>query len=218
MTEHVDGWLPDLVLGTLDDPTRAMVELHLEQCDRCSAEVVALTDALSDVALSIPPQQPSRTGLTRVLTSIIEEEQRDAPERAPRFGALTERLARFFEVTVERVNALVQLVDEPAAWSRGPAEGIKLVDIDVGGRFAAADVGFVLMAPEATFPHHRHVGGELVLVLEGAFIEDDGTVVRAGELQDLAANTRHSFKALGEGCILAVIIREGLDFAAPCSG
>jgi putative transcriptional regulator len=116
------------------------------------------------------------------------------------------------------VNTLVQLVDEPAAWSRGPADGIKLVDIDVGGRFATADVGFVLMAPGATFPHHCHVGGELVLVLEGGFVEDDGTVVRAGQLQDLAAGTRHSFTALGEGCILAVIIREGLDFAPPPVG
>ena len=88
----------------------------------------------------------------------------------------------------------------------------------MGGRFASTDVGFVLMAPGATFAHHGHVGGELVLVLEGGFVEDDGTLVRAGQLQDLAAGTRHSFTALpDEGCILAVIIRDGLDFAPPPS-
>ena len=61
MTEHVDGWIPDLLFGTLDDATRAMVELHLSRCERCASEMVSLTGTLSDVALSIPPERPSRT-------------------------------------------------------------------------------------------------------------------------------------------------------------
>jgi anti-sigma factor ChrR (cupin superfamily) len=77
------------------------------------------------------------------------------------------------------------------------------------------DAGFVRLAPGATFPYHRHIGGELVLLIEGSFIEDDGTVVRAGEGQDLAAGTSHSFTAPPDaGCILAVLIWQGLDFGA----
>jgi putative transcriptional regulator len=216
MNEHVDGWIPELVLGTLDGPTRATVEVHLEGCDRCAAEVIAMGEALSVIALSLPPERPHPAVLTNVLTSVIEEQQRRGERTLrDRFGALVERLAAFFEVTSDRARTLVELVDEPAAWSRGPAEGINLIHLQAGARFALADVGFVRMAPGATFPHHRHVGGELVLVLEGGFVEDDGTVVLSGATQDLAAGTSHSFVALPEGCVLAVIIRDGLDFGGP---
>ncbi len=211
--EHVDGWIPELVLGTLDAPTRATVEVHLERCDRCAAEAVAMGEALSIVALSLPPERPRPTVLTSVLASVIEEQQRRG-ERTfrDRLGALVDRLAAFFEVTAERARALVELIDEPAAWSRGPADGINLIHLQAGARFAEADVGFVRLAPGATFPHHLHVGGELVLVLEGGFTEDDGTVVLGGATQDLAAGTSHSFVALPEGAVLAVIIWDGLDF------
>lgn len=220
MTDHVDGWITDLLLGALDEPTRAMVEHHLGRCERCAARVASLGEAFSAMALSIPPVRPSRTVLTSILASVIEDEQRRSPERAPapRLQAMTSRIADFFQVTLERARALVELVDEPAAWSRGPARGIALVHLEAGVRLAGADVGFVRVDPGATFPRHGHLGGELVLVLDGGFVEDDGTLVRAGQTVDVAVGTWHSFVALpGEGCILAVIIREGLDFTTPCS-
>jgi quercetin dioxygenase-like cupin family protein len=212
MNEHVDGWIPELVLGTLDDPTRTSVEGHLESCERCAAEVVAMGETLRAMALSVPPERPDPALRTSLLASIVEQDTGDGG--ADRFGELTGRLARFFELPLRRVRALVELIDEPAAWSRGPAEGIKLIHLEAGPRFAAADPGFVILEPGATFPHHRHVGGELVLVLQGSFADADGTVLRAGDSQDLASNTSHFFTAQDQGCILAVIIWEGLDFTA----
>jgi len=212
MNEHVDGWIPELVLGTLDDPTRASVEGHLASCDRCAAEVVAMDQALCAMAISLPPRRPHPAARTSLLASIAEEEAQDA--QADRFGALTGRLADFFELPLRRVRALVELIDDPAAWSRGPADGIKLIHLHAGPRFADADPGFVILEPGATFPHHRHVGGELVLVLEGSFVDADGAVLRAGDTQDLASDTSHFFVAQDQGCILAVIIRDGLDFTA----
>ncbi len=212
MNEHVNGWIPDLVLGTLDGPTRASVEGHLESCDRCAAEVVAMGETLSAIALSLPIERPDPAARTNLLASIVEQETQEA--QVDRFGALTERLARFFELPLRRVRALVELIDEPEAWSRGPADGIKLIHLQAGPSFAAADPGFVILEPGATFPHHRHVGGELVMVLEGSFVDEGGAVLRAGDTQDLASNTSHFFVAQDQGCILAVIIWDGLDFAA----
>ena len=85
-------------------------------------------------------------------------------------------------------------------------------------RIAAADAGFVRVAPGATFPHHLHVGGEVVLVLEGGFVDEDGTVVRRGGEQEFAAGTSHFFVALPEGCVFAAVIWDGLDFTASRAG
>jgi quercetin dioxygenase-like cupin family protein len=112
------------------------------------------------------------------------------------------------------VKTLLELVDEPAAWRRGAADGITLIDFRGGTRVAGADAGFVRLAPDATFPHHRHIGGEVVLVLEGGFVDEDGTIVRRGDAQEFAAGTSHFFVALPEGCLFAAVIWDGLDFAA----
>ena len=169
-------------------------------------------ETLSAIALSLPIERPDPAARTNLLASIVEQETQEA--QVDRFGALTERLARFFELPLRRVRALVELIDEPEAWSRGPADGIKLIHLQAGPSFAAADPGFVILEPGATFPHHRHVGGELVMVLEGSFVNEGGAVLRAGDTQDLASNTSHFFVAQDQGCILAVIIWDGLDFAA----
>jgi putative transcriptional regulator len=210
MSEHIDAWIPELVLGTLDPPTRSTVESHLADCARCAAEVVAMGEALSGLAVALPPERPQPAARAELLTALAPEAQPPA-----RLASVAERVARFFDLTSERARALLALIDLPAAWTRGPADGVNLIDFEAGARYAGVDAGFVRLAPGATFPHHRHVGGELVLVVEGFFIEDSGTVVRAGEGQDLAAGTSHSFAAPPEaGCILAVLIWDGLDFAA----
>jgi putative transcriptional regulator len=210
VSEHVDAWISELVLGTLDPPTRATVEGHIESCARCAAEVVAMGEALSGLAVSLPPERPEPTARTNLLMSLSDD-----PQPPRRLASVVERVAGFFEVSIERARALLALIDEPAAWTRGPADGVNLIHLEAGPRYAGVDAGFVRLAPGATFPYHRHVGGELVLLIEGSFTEDDGTVVRAGEGQDLAADTSHSFTAPPEaGCILAVLIWEGLDFGA----
>ncbi|HYU16351.1 MAG TPA: zf-HC2 domain-containing protein, partial [Candidatus Acidoferrum sp.] len=100
MSDHVDVWIPELVMGTLDGPTRTTVELHLRTCDRCAAEAVAMGEALSALALSLPPERPSATLRTRVLSSIVEEQQRrDRRFEEGRFHGFVDRLAEFFDVT-----------------------------------------------------------------------------------------------------------------------
>ena len=217
MSEHVDGWIPELVLGTLDGPTRAAVEVHLERCDRCAAEVVAMGDALSLLALSLPPEPPPAILRTSLLTSVVEEQQRREARTAAgrgRFAAFADRLASFFDVGRERARALVELLADPAAWTPGPAEGIQLIHVEAGARFARADAGFVRMAPGVRFPHHRHIGDEIALVLEGGFVEPDGTVALAGDSHDLEAGASHDFVALpGEGCVFAAVVQGGIEFA-----
>jgi putative transcriptional regulator len=212
MRDHIDAWIPDLVLGTLDGTARSEVDLHLESCARCAGEVAEATAAFSEMALSLPPVRPQPSVFTDLLASIAEREPQRQGCSAHRFVDVIDQVARLFDLTAERVKTLLGLVDEPTAWRRGKAEGITLLDFRGGPAIAGADAGFVRMLPGVTFPYHRHMGGEAVLVIEGSFVGDDGTVVRRGEGLRFEAETRHAFTAREEGCLFAVVIWEGLDF------
>lgn len=212
MRDHIDAWIPDLVLGELDRTTRDAVEVHLEACPRCAGEVAEATAAFSDMALSLPPVRPQPSVFTDILASIAEREPQPEVGSTERFADLIDQVARLFDLTAERVKTLLGLVNEPTAWRRGKADGITLLDFRGGPAIAGADAGFVRMQPGVTFPYHRHVGGEQVLVLEGSFVGDDGTIVRRGEGLRFDPETRHAFTARAEGCLFAVVIWEGLDF------
>lgn len=215
MRDHIDAWIPDLVLGTLDSAARDEVQVHLELCARCAGEVADATAAFSDIALSLPPVRPHASVFTDILTSIAAGEPRpEGPTASDRFADLIDRVAEFFDLTRERVKALLDLVDEPTAWGPGKVAGISLLDFRGGARIAGADAGFVRLEPGTTFPYHRHVGGEVVMVLEGSFVGDDGAITRRGEGLRFAAETCHEFTARAEGCLFAVVIWEGLDFDA----
>jgi putative transcriptional regulator len=212
-SEHVDSWIPELVLGTLDGSMRAAVEAHLEACARCAGERAATEEALSLLALSLPPEPPHPSVRTEVLAAVVEEEQRRKGDTAAgRFAPFVERLARFFDVTAQRARALLELASEPLAWTPGPTSGISLIHLQGGPRFARADAGIVRLAPGARFPRHRHNGDEFGLILEGGFIDADGTVVRRGEQHDRAAGTSHDFVALPEGCTFAAVVIDGIEF------
>jgi putative transcriptional regulator len=213
MSEHVDGWIPELVLGTLEGSMRATVEAHPKSCARCAVERAATEEALSLLALALPPEPPHPSVRTGVLAAVVEEDQRrKGAATAGRFAPFVERLARFFDVTTERARALLELASEPLAWTPGPTSGISLIHLQGGPRFARADAGLVRLAPGARFPRHRHNGDEFGLILEGGFIDADGTVVRAGEQHDRAAGTSHDFVALPEGCVFAAVVIDGIEF------
>jgi len=211
VNDHVDTLIPELVLGTLEDELRADVELHLERCARCAAEATATGEALSLLALALPPEHPHPTARTRLLASVSEQRGLEPMGRG-RLAAFVDQLASFFDVTVERARTLVDLVSDRSAWTIGPATGVSLIHILPGPRFAGADAGFVRMAPGARFPRHRHTGDEAGLILEGGFTDESGVVVRAGERHQLAAGTSHDFVALPEGCLFAALVQGGIEF------
>jgi putative transcriptional regulator len=212
VNEHVDTWIPELVLGTLEDELRADVEHHLERCARCAAEAAATGEALSLLALALPPEHPHPTARTRLLTSVAEQQRGLEEVGGGRLGTFVEQLASFFDVTAERARTLIDLVSDRTAWTIGPATGVSLIHILPGPRFAGADAGFVRMAPGARFPRHRHLGHEFGLILEGGFTDESGVVVRAGERHELAAGTSHDFVALPEGCLFAALVLGGIEF------
>lgn len=102
-------------------------------------------------------------------------------------------------------------IDDGERWMAGPAEGVRLFHIDAGPALAGAITGFVRLAPGARFPHHRHVGHESVLVLEGSFV-DAGQTHADGEEVMMTPSSSHDIVAGPEGCLYLVVVMDGLAF------
>lgn len=74
----------------------------------------------------------------------------------------------------------------------------------------AQDTGFYIyrMAPGARSTPHRHGGAEEFLIIEGALIDNDGTVYGTGDVVWLAEGTEH-VSHTETGCLIAVYAEAG---------
>lgn len=205
MTAHVLEQLPELALGGLEADERARVEEHLAHCASCAREARAWTEVAGSLALSLPARARSTWVRARVLA---------AAEGRGRLARHGDALARFFEIPLDKANALLDAVDASDAWEPNPA-GIGLIHLAPGGRWAAmgADAGLVRFPAGIEWPLHRHIGEERHLFLEGAIrIDQTGQVLRAGDELVSAAGTEHSFHVLPESdCVAAVILEAGIE-------
>ena len=92
-------------------------------------------------------------------------------------------------------------------------DGVALLLVAPGPSLAEGSAAIGRLAPGARFPHHRHLGEETTLVLEGGLRDEDGREVWRGEELFKAAGTSHDFVVVGhEVCVAAVLAREGVVF------
>jgi anti-sigma factor ChrR (cupin superfamily) len=197
-----DEELAELALGTLTPAHRDALVRDLGADAVAVAEADA-AEALSALAVALPPAAPSPGLRDRLLASA----------RGPaRFAPFIDRLARLCDLAVDRAQALLASLSDPATWQASPGPNISLVHFDGGPRVAAADAGFVRVAAGTPFPDHRHVGEETVLVLQGSFIDSHGTEVRAGDIARMSTDSRHHFMAgAGEDLIYAAVVFGGIE-------
>jgi putative transcriptional regulator len=85
-----------------------------------------------------------------------------------------------------------------------------------GPRLEGAFCGFVKVGPGVTWPAHRHLGREYMLVLEGGFRQHDGVEVHPGQLHVMEEGSAHDFTIFDdETCISAAVIYGGVTFEDP---
>jgi anti-sigma factor ChrR (cupin superfamily) len=129
-----------------------------------------------------------------------------------RFDRFVVRLSDLLDLGVERVRSLLASTEDPGAWE-ALLPGVAVMHLPYGPGVVAADVGFVRVAAGLPFPYHKHLGEEHVLVLGGAFRDDDGRVLRAGDEDHKPAGSAHAFQVLeGEELLYLVILAGGVEF------
>ncbi|MBM4776668.1 MAG: transcriptional regulator [Archangiaceae bacterium] len=199
MGEHDDlqGLLAEYALGTLTPEERAEVDALLEASPAVVARLKELERSMSLVTAS---QKPPASAWAKVAASL---------EGGGRFEHLVPKLAEHFDVSEAAARALVSSFDDPASWSPGPAEGLELLTVAAGPKWAGYMTVVVRLQPGAQLPMHTHAAREQVLVLEGGYRDDQsGQEFWRGEIDVRAEGTSHSFTAVaGPPCICASVVQ-----------
>ena len=205
--QHIDDRIADLLLGDVSDGERETLEAHVAGCSRCADELTRAADAFADLALALPAEAPPPALRARVL----------ADARPPRLVAMLDKLASLFDITRARARALLDQLDDPAAWMDGPVPDSWVLMADgCGPKVAGAFCGFVKMGPRVKWPAHKHLGREYMLVLDGGFTQHDGVEVHPGQLHVMEEGSAHGFTIFpDETCIAAAVVFGGVSFEDP---
>jgi len=191
--------LPLYALGILEPDELQTVERAVAKDPLLAAELLAYQDTAHQI---VAPIEPSPAVKARLLASVGG----GALERfAQRLGAL-------FDVTVERARELLGLIERPASWE-AQVPGIALVHFDGGPAYAAADCGFIRLAPGAIFPFHKHLGEEASVILEGAVYDaTNDRLLEAGDEYVQATGTQHALVNKGSvDCVFAARAMHGIE-------
>jgi putative transcriptional regulator len=206
-TPHLDDRIAELLLGDVTDGEREQLEAHVASCPRCADELLHAADAFAALALALPAEPPPAALRARILDDL----------KTPRLAAMIDKLASLFDVGRAKARAMLELLDDSAAWMEGPVPNSWVMPVDGGGpKIKGAFIGFVKMGPSIKWPGHRHLGREHMLVLEGGFKQDDGVEVHAGDLHTMEEGSAHAFTIFDdETCIAAAVIFGGVTFEDP---
>lgn len=203
--QHIDALIPEYVLGVLDEKERLAVEQHLAACSRCAAEALSAEEALASFAFAtLAPVAPSGEARHRLVAATRPVE----PRRKLDF---LERLASFFDVSLDTSRALLEKASNPASWEPAAFPGLSLMHLLAGPKWAGADAGFVRFVGGTPFPLHDHLGDEYTFMLEGGVTFDDGRRFGPGEELYLKPGQKHSFEVWPEGCFYATVLYEGIE-------
>ncbi|HTL32373.1 MAG TPA: cupin domain-containing protein [Kofleriaceae bacterium] len=166
----------------------------------------ALAAELDSYLGLLTPVTPSPDVKARLLASI----------GSGRFERFADRMAKLFDVTLDRARELLGLVERDVSWEN-PMPGIALIHFDGGPACAAADCGFVRIQPGCTFPWHTHRGEEINVILSGTLRDSTGKVLQAGDELVQQASTQHDLTAGTDEVIYVARAMNGIEVSGPRS-
>ncbi|HEY0192042.1 MAG TPA: cupin domain-containing protein [Kofleriaceae bacterium] len=193
--------LPLYALGILEADEATTVERAVAADARLATELSTYQETAGQICAVTRPVAPGSDVFARLLASVGHG----------RFDAFATRMAKLFDVAVERARELLGLIERPASWVP-QIPGISLVHFDGGPAVAAADCGFVRLEPGATFPPHSHLGEELVTILSGQVRDaTNDRVLGPGEDYLQVEGSLHYLVCVGdEPCIYASRATNGI--------
>ena len=142
---------------------------------------------IPELGFALDPETPRPEVFQRLMQSVAETE---------RFAGFADRVAALMDVTVSRASGLLRAIDQAGNWEPGPLDWIQLFHLEGGPKVANAIVGFIRLEPGTVFPPHEHLGEEQVLILQGGYQDEAGSVHKAGDLVVGGAGESHFFPAV----------------------
>lgn len=126
-----------------------------------------------------------------------------------RFTPFVDRLMGLVDLPESATREKLAMISTPKAWVDA-FPGVRYRDFDGGPALAGVHAGLVRMAPGSVFPHHTHVGEERVLMLQGEVVDDQGKLMRAGDLVIGAAGSSHELTVVGDEEVIYAAVVENI--------
>jgi anti-sigma factor ChrR (cupin superfamily) len=195
---HVVDSLWEYALGTLAPEEHAEVLRHIGECASCATQLRDAEEAVSLVALDLPPKAPSPAVFERLMQST-----------QGRYEGLVDKLARMWDLGHAQIRALLEWM-KTADWEPSGIPGVDVLHLQPGPAAAHADAGFVRFVPGMEFPFHDHIGQELQLIMDGEMTDNSGIIYRVGDSMSMPVGSTHSFVIGADGCIIALSLEGGI--------
>lgn len=207
MTGDVRELLPLYALGILEGDEARVVERAVAGDAALAAELASYEQTAEAIGAAIEPVAPSPDVELQLMASV----------GSGRFEAFSDRIARMFDVTLDRARELLGLIERAASWVPQVVPGISFVDFEGGPAAAAADCGFVRLAPGTVFPPHTHLGEEMTTILSGRVHDvTNDRMLGPGDDYVRAEGTTHYLVCVGdEDCIYASRAMDGIALGGP---
>ncbi|MBW9262739.1 MAG: ChrR family anti-sigma-E factor [Candidatus Thiodiazotropha sp. (ex. Lucinisca nassula)] len=196
-----DATIMAYAAGTVSEGFSLVLTAHMELCSHCRERMSLASDLGGELLSELESAPMSQEGLSNVL-SAIDADTLDpvTPFKSP---SVSGEMASILSAYVPHG------LDEPPWQSLMPGvRQYQLAGIESGN----GSVRLLSISPGIRIPHHTHMGGELTLVIEGAY-EDEIGHFKAGDLADLDASCNHQPIAVGnKPCICLIATDDKLRF------
>jgi hypothetical protein len=158
---------------------------------------------LVQLSVGLDPMAPAPGSRERLLADVSTN---------GRFARFAEATAKLLDLSLDRAKALLDRLGDDSLFSR-ELPGISFFWCEGGPAVANAVRGFVRVAAGTHFPDHEHIGDEIVLVLQGSFVDATrGLTFTAGDTDVMKAGTSHAYYVPegGPDLLKLSITQEGL--------
>lgn len=129
-----------------------------------------------------------------------------------RFLPFLDRLIGLFDLSEDDTRKEIDAIVEPSAEWEDMFPGCTFRDFEGGPAIGEAHGGLIRLQPGHTFPNHRHVGEERVLMLQGRVVDEHGKEYRAGDSIVMADGSEHELRAIGDQEVIYAAVVVALEF------
>jgi putative transcriptional regulator len=197
-----DATLLAYAAGTVTEGFSLVLASHLEFCPHCRKRMAEANAVGGELLAELSPVAMSSGGLEDIWSRIDsgQDEAIPAPTTHESVDGVPGILTPYLPHGIDSLP-----------W-RSLLPGIRQYVIN-GVESGRGSVRLLSISPGTTIPHHTHLGGELTLVIKGAYTDEIGRF-QSGDLADLDDSVNHQPVVEGEEpCVCLIATDDRLRFS-----
>jgi len=194
--------------GSLREPQALAVATHLAYCPECRREMRQLDELGGALIDELPPEPLPPDALSQMLARLDEipapctarsTKLKGGPQKVPQKADMLGSVA-----VPEPLRGYLAEIGMPVTWV-DLADGIVSLRLPIAKAPVVAEI--LRMDPDSILAAHRHSDQELILVLQGEFVEEGRELgeevgrYATGDLGEFEAGSVHTVVAGRQGCV-----------------